>query len=111
MTLFGEAVLLFEALPWSSRMTIWAEPRRTSRDGWHIGEDYRVATECKFTETDLRAYSRSPLKPEASNYESAAYKGNYERQRARKVRCSLTEGAVKYSQLVPRRFFWIVART
>ncbi|TET51218.1 MAG: hypothetical protein E3J64_07250 [Anaerolineales bacterium] len=81
------------------------EPRPTSLDGYFDG-DYRVAIECKFTETDVGSCSRPRLKPGDSNYERDHCVGDYSRQRGRTERCSLTEIGVRYWRHVPSLFSW-----
>ena len=75
--------------------------RHTSLDG-HLGGDHRVAIECKFTESEVGRCSRPSLKP----CESEHCDGKYERQGARRERCSLTEIGVLYWQYVPQLFRW-----
>ena len=81
------------------------EPRRTSLDGY-IGGNYRVAIECKFTETEVGTCSRPCLTPAASNYEGEHCNGTYVKQRARKERCSLTEVGVLYWRFISQLFHW-----
>lgn len=81
------------------------EPRSTSLDAYVSGE-YRVAIECKFTESEVGSCSRPRLTPAHSNYESEYCDGTYTRQRARMERCSLTEVGVSYWGYVPHLFQW-----
>lgn len=75
--------------------------RCTSLDG-HIRGDYQVAIECKFTESEVGRCSRPSLKP----CESEHCDGKYERQGARRERCSLTEIGVLYWKYIPQLFRW-----
>lgn len=57
------------------------EPHCTSLEA-HIGGDYQLAIECKFTETGVGTCSRPKLKPENSEY----CDGSYSKQKDRKNR-------------------------
>jgi hypothetical protein len=81
------------------------EPRPTSLDGYLAG-DYRVAIECKFTETDVGACSRPRLTPNDPRYGSQLCDGCYVAQGNRRERCPLTEIGVLYWRYVPRLFRW-----
>ena len=73
----------------------------TSLDGY-LGGDYRVAIECKFTESEVGTCSKPGLKPADSNY----CNGNYIRQKARKERCTLSEKGALYWKYIPELFDW-----
>lgn len=79
------------------------EPRSTSLDGF-INGDYRIAIECKFTETEVGSCSRTRLSKNDNNFEKDYCDGSYTFQRSRTTRCSLTEIGVKYWDLIPSLF-------
>jgi hypothetical protein len=105
MPLLGKAHASSDNFAMEFKICYLGEPRRTSLDGY-IGGDYRVAIECKFTESEVGTCSRPRLTPAASNYESEHCNGSYTRQRARKGRCSLSEIGVLYWQYIPQLFRW-----
>ena len=81
------------------------EPRSTNVDAFLDG-DYRVAVECKLSESDVGNCSRPRLSPKDDNYEDEYCDGDYKRQRGRSERCSLTAIGVKYWEYVPGLFIW-----
>ena len=82
------------------------EPRPTSVDLWINGSN-RIAVECKLTESDFGTCSRPRLKEgRNSNYQRDYCDGNFNRQRGRQSRCSLTEIGVRYWDFVPAIFDW-----
>lgn len=105
LPLFGQAQLRPDNFRMEFKVDYLGEPRPTSLDGY-IGGDYRVAIECKFTESEIGTCSRPRLGPTASNYDQEYCDGNYTRQRARIERCSLTEIGVLYWRYVPQLFKW-----
>lgn len=105
IALLGKAQALSDNFVMEFNVDYLEEPRRTSLDGY-LGGDYRVAVECKFTESEVGTCSRPRLKPANSNYESDHCNGTYTKQRARRGRCSLTEIGVLYWRYVPQLFRW-----
>jgi hypothetical protein len=105
IALFGKAQLLYDNFAMEFKIDYLGEPRRTSLDGYIKG-DYRVALECKFTESEVGTCSRPRLTPSDSNYEYEYCDGTYSEQRTRKERCSLTEVGVSYWHYIPRLFYW-----
>ena len=105
MMLLGKAQALSDNFAMEFKIDYLGEPRRTSLDGY-LGGDYRVAIECKFTESEVGTCSRPRLTPADSNYESEHCNGTYTKQRARNERCSLTEIGVLYWRYIPRLFRW-----
>lgn len=105
MALLSKAQLLSDNFAMEFKIDYLGEPRRTSLDGYLEG-DYRVAIECKFTESEVGTCSRPRLTPADSNYESEHCNESYSRQRARKERCSLSEIGVLYWQYIPQLFRW-----
>ena len=101
--LFGKAQISSDNFEMEYKVNYLGEPRSTSLDGYVSG-DYRIAIECKFTEAEVGPCSRPQIPPTESNYESEHCNGNYEIQRARKERCSLTEIGVLYWHYVPSLF-------
>jgi hypothetical protein len=71
-----------------------------------LGEQFRVAVECKLSETEVGGCSRPNLRPGDSNYESDYCDGTYTRQRGRRDRCSLTEAGTHYWRYVSKLFTW-----
>jgi len=105
MPLLGKAQVLSDNFAMEFKIDYLGEPRRTSLDGY-LGGDYRVAIECKFTESEVGTCSRPRLTPADSNYESEYCNESYTRQMARIERCSLSEIGVLYWQYVPQLFRW-----
>jgi hypothetical protein len=81
------------------------EPRPTSVDVM-LGDDYRVAVECKLSEAEIGSCSRPELGPSDSNYETDHCDGAYTRQRGRSERCALTERGITYWRYVPQLLTW-----
>jgi hypothetical protein len=79
------------------------EPRRTNLDCFISGQ-YKIAIECKLTESGFGNCSRQRLKKEDSNYETDYCNGSYTFQRGRENRCSLTEIEVLYWRYIPEIF-------
>lgn len=105
LDLFGKAQVSSENFAMEYKVKYLGEPRSTSLDGYFSG-DYRVAIECKFTETEFGACSRPGLKPSSTNYEQEYCDGTYSFQKCRKERCSLSEIGVLYWWFVPKLFNW-----
>ncbi|MCJ7584487.1 MAG: hypothetical protein MUO30_06930 [Anaerolineales bacterium] len=105
ISLLGKAQVSSDTFAMEFKIDYLGEPRRTSIDGY-FGGDYRVAIECKFTESEVGTWSRPRLTPVDSNYESEYCNGSYTRQRARKGRCSLSEISVLYWQYITQLFRW-----
>ena len=79
------------------------ERRRTSLDEY-ISGNYRVAIECKFTETEVGTCSRPPLTPVDTNYDTELCDGSYSQQRSRNERCLSTEIGVLYPKYFAAAF-------
>jgi hypothetical protein len=103
--LLGKVLLANGSFAMEHRIKHLGEPRSTSLDGY-IGGNYRVAFECKYTETDVGSCSRPRLTPTDAKYESEHCDGTYTRQRMRRERCALSEIGVLYWQYVPQLFNW-----
>jgi hypothetical protein len=103
MPLLGKAQVLSDNFKMEFKIDYLGEhhSRRTSLDGY-LGGDYRVAIECKFTESEVGTCSKPGFKPADSNY----CNGSYTRQRARKERCTLSEIGALYWKYIPRLFHW-----
>ncbi|MBI4758552.1 MAG: hypothetical protein HY783_06080, partial [Chloroflexi bacterium] len=69
MALLGKAQVLPDNFGMEFKVDYLGEPRPTSLDGYIEG-DYRVAIECKFTESEVGTCSRPQLTPADSNYDS-----------------------------------------
>ncbi|MDA8587071.1 hypothetical protein N9L47_12560 [Rhodobacteraceae bacterium] len=78
------------------------EPRSTQLDVYLETDDYRVAVECKFCETEFGKCSR--VRPQRSG--SPLCDGNYTRQQDRQTRCALSEIGIRYWDLIPKYFAW-----
>lgn len=105
MALLGKARVSTDNFAMEYKVDYLGERRRTSLDGY-LGGEYRVAIECKFTESEVGTCSRPRLTRADSNYESEYCNGNYARQRERKGHCSLSEIGVLYWQYIPHLFRW-----
>lgn len=105
MELFGNVQLASDKFSMEHKVNYLGETRSTSLDGL-ISGDYKIAIECKFTESEVGNCSRPKLTPASSNYESDYCDGNYSIQRARKSRCSLTKKGILYWRYVPQLFKW-----
>ena len=81
------------------------EPRRTNLDCF-IANRYKIAVECKMTESEFGNCSRPRLTERDSNYGKDYCDGSYTRQRSRNERCSLTEIGVLYWKYIPELFSW-----
>lgn len=90
------------------RVDYLGEPRPTSVDVMFHGK-YRVAVECKLSETAVGECSRPNLRPADSNFGSDHCDGTYTRQRSRRDRCALTERGIAYWQYIPKLFTWPTA--
>lgn len=77
------------------------EPQSTSVDVF-FGGNYRVAVECKLSESEVGSCSRPKL--DKDNLERC--NGSFTFQLGRTKRCSLTERGVEYWTYVPRLFNW-----
>ncbi len=105
LDLFSKAQISSDNFTLEYRVNHLGEPRSTSLDGFISGE-YRIAIECKFTESKIGSCSRPTIKATRSNYERDFCDGSYSIQRKRHERCSLTEIGVKYWRYVPSLFKW-----
>jgi hypothetical protein len=105
LELLGKAQAALDHFAMEYKVDYLNEPRSTSLDGY-LGNDYRVAIECKFTEAEVGTCSRPRLKKEDSNYDSEFCNGTYTQQKARQERCSLTEVGVLYWKYIPHFFRW-----
>jgi len=101
--LFGSAIITSNSFSMEHKINYLGERRRTSLDAY-ISGNYRVAIECKFTETEVGTCSRPRLTPADSNFEREHCDGSYSQQRGRKERCSLTEIGVLYWKYIPAFF-------
>lgn len=84
------------------RISWLGERRSTSVDVFLSGAQYRVAVECKFTEREFGACSRTRRRCRSSEY----CDGNYRIQNGRTHRCALTEIGVRYWEYLPHLFHW-----
>ena len=66
------------------------KPRPTRVDVWLSRPGKQVAIEYKFTEPDFGTCSRTRLRPDKVNYSKQHCDGNYQVQRQRRNRCTLT---------------------
>jgi hypothetical protein len=103
--LFGEARVSSANFSMEYKVDSLGEPRKTSLDGFISGE-YRVAIECKLTESEVGGCSRPLIKGNASNYDTDFCDGTYTHQRGRKTRCPLTEIGIRYWEFIPEVFRW-----
>lgn len=87
------------------QVTSLREPRPTSIDVFLAG-DYRVAIECKLSETEVGSCSRPTLRPKDSAYASEYCDGRYAPQRGRAEFCSLTARGIAYWRHIPELFNW-----
>ena len=78
------------------------EPRPTQVDVWINTQNYHVAVECKFCETEFGQCSRVRSYPD----QPALCDGSYSRQQGRASRCALSEIGVQYWKHVPQLFDW-----
>lgn len=104
-SLFGDAQVSAENFEMEFKVNYLGEPRATSLDGYVSG-DYRIAIECKFTETEMGTCSRPRLQPGDAKYEHEHCDGNYTRQAAHQKRCPLTQNGIQYWYHVPSLFNW-----
>jgi hypothetical protein len=81
------------------------EPRPTSVDALFDGQ-YRVAVECKLSESEVGSCSRPRLGPSDSNFESDHCDGTYTHQQGRRDRCALTERGIAYWRYIPKLLTW-----
>lgn len=84
------------------RISWLGERRSTSVDVFLSGAQYRVAVECKFTEREFGACSRTRPRCRSSEY----CDGNYRIQSGRTHRCALTEIGIRYWEYLPHLFHW-----
>lgn len=103
--LFGEQPVSAGNFSMEYKVSSLGEPQPTSLDGF-ISGSYRVAIECKLTESEVGNCSRPQLKKKASNYHSDFCDGSYTRQRRRRSRCALTDNDVLYWHFIPEVFRW-----
>lgn len=100
---FGTADLSAYNFSMEHEIGMLNEPRPTSLDVFLSGR-YRVALECKLSETEVGPCSRPRLKKDSTEY----CDGSYSIQGGRKSRCALTEVGVRYWDYVPKLFKWSV---
>lgn len=106
-----EGLPAFGPIPRDSRLTLekaissLGEPRPTSVDAWIEGP-YRVAIECKLTETEFGTCSRPRLTPRDNAFEAQHCDGSHTRQRGRTARCPLTAIGVRYWDHMEGLFGW-----
>ena len=101
--LFGSAQITSSNFLMEHRIDYLGEHRHTSLDGY-ISGGYRVAIECKFTETEVGTCSRPRLTPADPNFGSEFCNGTYSQQWGRDERCPLTGSGVLYWQYIPAFF-------
>lgn len=68
--------------------------------------NYRVAVECKLTESDFGTCSRPKLNLKNPRYERQFCDGTYTKQRGRSASCSLTEIGIRYWMYTDQLFGW-----
>jgi hypothetical protein len=102
-SLFGAAGIARTNFSMEHKIRYLGERRRTSLDGYFSG-DYRIAIECKYTETAFGTCSRPRLTAADASYEHEHCNGTYSRQRARHERCALSKIGVLYWSYVPALF-------
>src|SRR5690606_39039754 len=85
MDLFGKVDIINDNFCMEHKIKYLVEPDSTSLDGY-ISVYYKVAIECKFTETVIGTCSRPRLERSASNYSAEFCIGNYEVQLLRTER-------------------------
>jgi len=107
MPLLGKAEVLSDNFKMEFKIDYLGEHplHCTSLDGY-LGGDYRVAIECKFTESEVGTCSKPQLTSADSKYESDHCNGSYTRQRARKERCTLWEKGALCWKYIPQLFHW-----
>jgi hypothetical protein len=105
LPLLSEAQASLENFRMEFKVDWLGEPRSTRLDAY-VGGDYRIAIECKFTESEVGTCSRPRIGPKASNYVREYCNGTYTQQQARAERCSLTEVGVLYWRYIPGLFKW-----
>ncbi len=98
--LFCTAQLNSENFCMEHKVSYLGEPQPTSLDGYFDGA-YRVALECKFTESEVGSCSHVRLKPGHPTW----CDGNYSLKDG-VHRCPLTATGVKYWRYVPEWFNW-----
>lgn len=105
--LFGPARLASDAFSMEHPVKFLGEvgQRITKVDGFFSGE-YRVAIECKFTESEVGSCSRPRLTEKDDNFERDHCDGKFQVQRNRRERCSLTAAKIRYWEFVPQLFKW-----
>jgi Restriction Endonuclease associating with ARP len=81
------------------------EPRPTSIDVWLNGP-YRVAIECKLSESNFGTCSRTRLTANDTRFAKQYCDGIYTRQRDRTLNCTLTEIGARYWDYVDGLFGW-----
>jgi hypothetical protein len=101
--LFGRAQISSDNFTMEYKVNYLGESHShsTSLDGYVSG-DYRIAIECKFTETEVGTCSHAKS---TSKNPKPPCDGNYSMQ-GEKERCLLTERKRKYWQYVPQLFKW-----
>jgi hypothetical protein len=82
------------------------EPRPTQLDVYLETDDYRVAVECKFCETDFGTCSRV----RSAKCETPICNGSYTQQQGRNARCALSEVGISYWDFIPELFDWDAAQ-
>jgi len=98
---FGAADLSPYNFSMEHEIGILNEPRPTSLDVFISGR-YRIALECKLSETGFGDCSRPRLGQESPEF----CKGSYSLQKKRRSRCALAEIGVRYWDYVPVLFNW-----
>lgn len=78
------------------------EPRPTQLDVYLETDEYKVAVECKFCETEFGTCSRV----RSQKSEMPLCDGNYQQQQNRQTRCALSEINIRYWDLIPKYFDW-----
>jgi hypothetical protein len=105
LALFGKAQVSAGNFSMEFKLRYLGEPVPTSLDAY-IGGGYRVAIECKFSESDVGTCSRPRLTSAHANHDRDFCDRSYTRQGTRRERCSLTEIGVLYWRYVQQLFRW-----
>lgn len=101
LPVFGDADLSPYNFSMEHEVAILNEPRPTSLDV-SISGRYRVAVECKLSETGFGNCSRPGLSQESPEF----CDGSFSFQGKRKNRCALSEIGVRYWEHIPKLFDW-----
>lgn len=78
----------------------------TQVDFWIETANYRVAVECKLTESDFGTCSRTKISPNDPRYGRQFCDGSHAIQQGRSAMCSLTEVGIRYWDYTDQLFGW-----